>query len=99
MKRTSPEKHASPLTTNAMWSSLCPGVGERLDAEPADLERAGDDRQAELGLVLDVVGIGVRAEHVRRLDAPLARAAASSGSIGAPLSTKTAAPPSSSATR
>ena len=40
------------------------------DVEAAHLERAGHHFEPELVLVLDVVGIRVRAEDVGRLDAP-----------------------------
>ena len=72
---------------------------DRLDPKAARLERPGDDGDAEtstqLVLVLDVVGVAVCAEDVRRRQ-PLALDASSSGSSGAPLSTKTATPPGSS---
>jgi len=62
------------------------GGRKRLDLQAADLEGARDDLDAELVLVLDVIGVGVSA-------------ASSSGCMGAPESTKTAVPPFSSATR
>ena len=74
------------------------GRRERLNAQPGELQRAGDDLQPELALVLDVVRVGVRSQDVARPDVP-ALGGCDSGNIGAPLSTKTATPPSSSATR
>ena len=71
---------------------------QRLDPEAAGLEVARDDLDAELVLVLDVVAVRVRAQHRAPAVAPQRSTAASSGSIGAPLSTNTAVPPSSSAT-
>ena len=44
---------------------------QRRHVEAAHLERAGHHFEPELVLVLDVVGIGVRAEDIARLDAPL----------------------------
>jgi hypothetical protein len=45
------------------------GRRQRLDAEAAGLEVAGDDLDAELVLVLDVVGMRVRAQQVGRGEA------------------------------
>ena len=44
---------------------------DRLDHQLAHLERAALDGEAELAFVRDVVGVRVRAQHVRRRHAPL----------------------------
>ena len=49
---------------------LVAGGRQRRDVQAAHLERAGHHFEPELVLVLDVVGIGVRAEDMARLDAP-----------------------------
>ncbi len=52
-------------------SSECPGVGIASIASLPDLQRAARDRQAELALVRDVVGVAVRPQDVGGRDAPL----------------------------
>ena len=47
-----------------------PGRRDRPEGQPAGLVRSGDDREAEVALVLDVVRISVRPEDVARTDVP-----------------------------
>jgi hypothetical protein len=54
-------------------SSEWPWGRDRLDVQAADLQCPADDRQPDLVLVLDVVGMRVGAQDVGRLDAPLRR--------------------------
>ena len=70
LKSTSPEKHASPLTTNATWSSLARSR-QRFDAQAARLQRPvdGDTKPREhLAVARNVVGVGVRRQQMRDLD-------------------------------
>ena len=61
------------FATKARWSDAWPGSLERLDREAAGLERALDDLDAvaldELGVAGDVVGVRVRREQVRDVQA------------------------------
>ena len=75
------------------------GRRQRLDVEPAGFQRAGDDLDPELALVGDVIGMRRGSAERGAVRRSSARAASTSGSIGAPESTKTAVPPSLSATR
>ena len=75
-----------------------PGRRQGLDPQTADLGGTGLDRQAELALVLDVVGMRVGPQDYLGLDPPAL------GRLPQRLerragSTYRAAPPSSSATR
>ena len=70
LNSTSPLKHTSSLTTNATPSSEWPGSGIARTIKPAGDEIARDDGDpeplAELVLVLDVIGVRVRPQQVRR---------------------------------
>ena len=61
------------FATKARWSDAWPGRLQRLDRETARLERALDDLDAvaldELGVAGDVVGVRVRRQQVRHVQA------------------------------
>jgi len=52
---------------------LIAGRRQRLDPQAADLHGTGLDREAELALVLHMVGVRVGPEHELRLHTPLLR--------------------------
>ena len=61
------------FATKARWSDAWPGRLERLDRQPAGLERALDDLDAvaldELRVAGDVIGVRVRRQQVRHVQA------------------------------
>src|ERR671936_401897 len=99
---TSPEKHASPFTTNARWSSLWPGVGSASTRRPPVSSgpfATGTGKRDRIS-PSPAMWSGSACVVSRYVTVTPSRAtAAKSGSSGAPLSTKTAVPPGSSATR
>ena len=59
------------MTTKQTMSSECPGVGiASIQRSPVSSELARD-RHAELALVDDVIGVGVRPQDMGRRDPPL----------------------------
>ena len=63
LKRMSPEKQTCPLKRKATWSSEG-GCRIASICIPASSKWLGHDFEPQLGLVLDVVGVGVRAQDV-----------------------------------